>query len=168
MNLDSHLWVTARDTSEEEWSNHVLERKSTVRMSNQHRMHQDSRFENETMALEHLNEVRDDFILEADVKCSEWTHILWLLLINYTKELASRGHQVWAKFAHFQRLRQSAMKLLQKRMKISYNSSVNITILQFTWIACNEEGRIQKTDITTCSKRASRSDHVGVSKQFHH
>ena len=71
---------------------------------NQHRIHQDSRFENETMALEHMSEVRDDFALRG--RCEMFRVDLHSMAAAHQLHQGTslRGHQVWAKLAHFQRL----------------------------------------------------------------
>ncbi|MEC7706568.1 MAG: hypothetical protein VX723_01255, partial [Candidatus Thermoplasmatota archaeon] len=71
---------------------------------NQHSMHQDSRFENETIALGHMSEVRDDFALRG--RCEMFRVDLHSMAAAHQLHQGTslRGHQVWAKFAHFQRL----------------------------------------------------------------
>ena len=69
-----------------------------------HKMHQDSRLENETMALEHMKELRDDFALRG--RCEMFRVPLHSMAA--AKQLhqgtSLRNHQVWAKLPHFQRL----------------------------------------------------------------
>ncbi len=80
-------------------------RKEVYRMLfSEHRMHQDSRFENETMALENLSEVRDDFALRG--RCEMFRVDLHSMAAAHQLHQGTslRGHQVWAKFTHFQRL----------------------------------------------------------------
>jgi hypothetical protein len=69
-----------------------------------HKMHQDSRLENETMALEHMRELRDDFALRG--RCEMFRVDLHSMAAAHQLHQGTslRNHQVWAKLHHFQRL----------------------------------------------------------------
>ncbi len=69
-----------------------------------HKMHQDSRLENETMALEEMRELRDDFALRG--RCEMFRVNLHSMAAAHQLHQGTnlRGHQVWAKLVHFQRL----------------------------------------------------------------
>lgn len=69
-----------------------------------HHLHQQTRLENETLALETMTEVRDDFALRGrcelfrvDLKSMASAHQLHT-------GVNLRGHQVWAKYEHFSNL----------------------------------------------------------------
>ena len=69
-----------------------------------HNIHQTSRWENETYALKEIDELRDDFALRG--RCEMFR--VDLQSMAATEQLHQgtnlRGHQVWARLPHFQRL----------------------------------------------------------------
>jgi hypothetical protein len=69
-----------------------------------HNIHQISRWENETYALKEIDELRDDFALRG--RCEMFR--VDLQSMAATEQLHQgtnlRGHQVWARLPHFQRL----------------------------------------------------------------
>ncbi|MDP6889325.1 MAG: DEAD/DEAH box helicase [Candidatus Thalassarchaeaceae archaeon] len=69
-----------------------------------HRLHQDTRAENETLALNHIPEVRDDFALRG--RCETSRVDLKSMAASQQLHLGTnlRNHQVWAPYKHFQRL----------------------------------------------------------------
>ena len=69
-----------------------------------HSLHQNSRWENETMALEHSTELRDDFSLRG--RCEMFRVNLDSMVAAHQLHQGSnlRGHLVWARYSHFQRL----------------------------------------------------------------
>ncbi|MDG1533287.1 MAG: DEAD/DEAH box helicase [Candidatus Thalassarchaeaceae archaeon] len=69
-----------------------------------HSLHQKSRHENETMALEHLNELRDDFALRG--RCEMYRVDLKSMAAAHRLHQGTnlRGHLVWARMSHFQKL----------------------------------------------------------------
>ena len=69
-----------------------------------HALHQKSRWENETMALEHINELRDDFSLRG--RCEMFRLDLKSMAAAHQLHQGTnlRGHLVWARLAHFRRL----------------------------------------------------------------
>ena len=69
-----------------------------------HSLHQKTRFENETMALEHLEELRDDFALRG--RCEMFRVDLKSMAAAHQLHQGTnlRGHLVWARMTHFQRL----------------------------------------------------------------
>ena len=69
-----------------------------------HSLHQNSRSENETLALEGLDEVRDDFALRG--RCEMFRVNLGSMVAAHQLHQGTnlRGHLVWAKYPHFQRL----------------------------------------------------------------
>ncbi|HJM13396.1 MAG TPA: DEAD/DEAH box helicase [Candidatus Thalassarchaeaceae archaeon] len=69
-----------------------------------HFLHQNSRWENETMALERTVELRDDFALRG--RCEMFRVNLSSMVAAHQLHQGSnlRGHLVWARYPHFQRL----------------------------------------------------------------
>jgi hypothetical protein len=69
-----------------------------------HSIHQNSRWENETMALENSTELRDDFSLRG--RCEMFRVNLDSMVAAHQLHQGSnlRGHLVWARYSHFQRL----------------------------------------------------------------
>ena len=69
-----------------------------------HRLHQDTRSENETLAITHIPEVRDDFALRG--RCEMFRVDLKSMAASQQLHLGTnlRNHQVWASYKHFQRL----------------------------------------------------------------
>jgi ATP-dependent Lhr-like helicase len=69
-----------------------------------HNLHQDSRAENETMAIATVAEVRDDFALRG--RCEMYRVDLKSMAASQQLHLGTnlRNLQVWAPYAHFQRL----------------------------------------------------------------
>ena len=69
-----------------------------------HYLHQESRWENETMALENSNELRDDFALRG--RCEMFRVNLSSMVAAHQLNQGSnlRGHLVWAKLQHFRKL----------------------------------------------------------------
>jgi len=69
-----------------------------------HFLHQNSRWENETMALDHTIELRDDFALRG--RCEMFRVNLSSMVAAHQLHQGSnlRGHLVWARYPHFQRL----------------------------------------------------------------
>ena len=69
-----------------------------------HSIHQNSRWENETMALENSIELRDDFSLRG--RCEMFRVNLDSMVAAHQLHQGSnlRGHLVWARYPHFQRL----------------------------------------------------------------
>ncbi|HJO42440.1 MAG TPA: DEAD/DEAH box helicase, partial [Candidatus Thalassarchaeaceae archaeon] len=69
-----------------------------------HSLHQKSRHENETMALDHLNELRDDFALRG--RCEMYRVDLKSMAAAHRLHQGTnlRGHLVWARMSHFQKL----------------------------------------------------------------
>ena len=74
------------------------------RLFHRHNVHQSSRWENETFALKEIDELRDDFALRG--RCEMFR--VDLQSMAATEQLHQgtnlRGHQVWARLPHFQRL----------------------------------------------------------------
>jgi len=74
------------------------------RLFHRHNVHQNSRWENETFALKDIDELRDDFALRG--RCEMFR--VDLQSMAATEQLHQgtnlRGHQVWARLPHFQRL----------------------------------------------------------------
>ena len=74
------------------------------RLFHRHNVHQNSRWENETFALKEIDELRDDFALRG--RCEMFR--VDLQSMAATEQLHQgtnlRGHQVWARLPHFQRL----------------------------------------------------------------
>jgi len=73
-------------------------------MFHHHGLHQDSRSENETLAIAHVPEVRDDFALRG--RCEMYRVNLKSMAASQQLHLGTnlRNHQVWASLKHFQRL----------------------------------------------------------------
>ena len=69
-----------------------------------HRLHQDTRLENETLAISHIPEVRDDFALRG--RCEMYRVDLKSMAASQQLHQGTnlRNHQVWASYNHFQRL----------------------------------------------------------------
>ncbi len=69
-----------------------------------HHLHQNTRYENETIALEHVNELRDDFALRG--RCEMFRVNLKSMAAAHQLAQGTnlRGHLVWAKQPHFKRL----------------------------------------------------------------
>ena len=69
-----------------------------------HHLHQDTRLENETLALEHISELRDDFALRG--RCEMFRVDLKSMAASQQLHQGTnlRNHQVWAPYKHFQRL----------------------------------------------------------------
>ena len=69
-----------------------------------HSLHQNSRWENETIALENATELRDDFSLRG--RCEMFRVNLDSMVAAHQLHQGSnlRGHLVWARYPHFQRL----------------------------------------------------------------
>ena len=69
-----------------------------------HRLHQETRSENETLAIEHIPEIRDDFALRG--RCETYRVDLKSMAASQQLHLGTnlRNHQVWAPYKHFQRL----------------------------------------------------------------
>ncbi|MGY8703968.1 MAG: hypothetical protein ACKVGY_06500, partial [Candidatus Poseidoniales archaeon] len=69
-----------------------------------HSLHQKTRWENETMALEHINELRDDFSLRG--RCEMFRVDLKSMAAAHQLHQGTnlRGHLVWARLPHFRRL----------------------------------------------------------------
>jgi ATP-dependent Lhr-like helicase len=69
-----------------------------------HHLHQDTRLENETLALEHIPELRDDFALRG--RCEMFRVDLKSMAASQQLHQGTnlRNHQVWAPYKHFQRL----------------------------------------------------------------
>ena len=69
-----------------------------------HSIHQNSRWENETLALENTTELRDDFSLRG--RCEMFRVNLDSMVAAHQLHQGSnlRGHLVWARYQHFQRL----------------------------------------------------------------
>ena len=69
-----------------------------------HSIHQNSRWENETIALENSIELRDDFSLRG--RCEMFRVNLDSMVAAHQLHQGSnlRGHLVWARYQHFQRL----------------------------------------------------------------
>ena len=69
-----------------------------------HCLHQNSRWENETMALDNTVELRDDFSLRG--RCEMFRVNLSSMVAAHQLHQGSnlRGHLVWARYPHFQRL----------------------------------------------------------------
>ena len=69
-----------------------------------HSIHQNSRWENETLALENSIELRDDFSLRG--RCEMFRVNLDSMVAAHQLHQGSnlRGHLVWARYQHFQRL----------------------------------------------------------------
>ncbi|MDC0056271.1 DEAD/DEAH box helicase [Deltaproteobacteria bacterium] len=70
----------------------------------QHYLHQHSRLENETMALKHMTETRDDFALRG--RCELYRVNLKSMATANQLHMGInlRGHQVWASLDHFREL----------------------------------------------------------------
>ena len=69
-----------------------------------HSLHQDSRWENETIALANIKELRDDFSLRG--RCEMFRVNLSSMVAAHQLHQGSnlRGHLVWARYRHFQDL----------------------------------------------------------------
>ena len=69
-----------------------------------HRLHQETRSENETLAIEHIPEIRDDFALRG--RCETYRVDLKSMAASQQLHLGTnlRNHQVWAPYKHFQTL----------------------------------------------------------------
>ena len=69
-----------------------------------HFLHQNSRWENETMALDNTVELRDDFSLRG--RCEMFrVHLSSMVAAHQLHQGSNlRGHLVWARYPHFQRL----------------------------------------------------------------
>tara|TARA_B110000438_G_scaffold27802_1_gene26740 strand:- start:2099 stop:7435 length:5337 start_codon:yes stop_codon:yes gene_type:complete len=69
-----------------------------------HRLHQDTRLENETIAVSHIPEIRDDFALRG--RCEMFRVDLKSMAASQQLHQGTnlRNHQVWAPYKHFQRL----------------------------------------------------------------
>ena len=69
-----------------------------------HSLHQNSRYENENIALEHMNELRDDFALRG--RCEMFRVNLKSMAAAHQLHHGTnlRGHLVWARMEHFKRL----------------------------------------------------------------
>ena len=69
-----------------------------------HSLHQNSRWENETLALENIIELRDDFALRG--RCEMFRVNLSSMVAAHQLHQGSnlRGHLVWARYEHFQKL----------------------------------------------------------------
>jgi hypothetical protein len=69
-----------------------------------HRLHQDTRLENETLAISHIPEVRDNFALRG--RCEMFRVDLKSMAASQQLHQGTnlRNHQVWASYKHFQRL----------------------------------------------------------------
>jgi hypothetical protein len=69
-----------------------------------HSIHQNSRWENETIALENATELRDDFSLRG--RCEMFRVNLDSMVAAHQLHQGSnlRGHLVWARYSHFQNL----------------------------------------------------------------
>ncbi|MEO2115312.1 MAG: hypothetical protein ABGX21_03230, partial [Candidatus Poseidoniia archaeon] len=69
-----------------------------------HSIHQNSRWENETLALENATELRDDFSLRG--RCEMFRVNLDSMVAAHQLHQGSnlRGHLVWARYSHFQNL----------------------------------------------------------------
>ena len=69
-----------------------------------HKLHQNTRLENETLAISHIPEVRDDFALRG--RCEMFRVDLKSMAASQQlhKGTNLRNHQVWASYKHFQRL----------------------------------------------------------------
>jgi len=69
-----------------------------------HSIHQNSRWENETLALENSIELRDDFSLRG--RCEMFRVNLDSMVAAHQLHQGSnlRGHLVWARYSHFQKL----------------------------------------------------------------
>ena len=69
-----------------------------------HSLHQKTRHENETIALDHLDELRDDFALRG--RCEMFRVDLKSMAAAHQLHQGTnlRGHLVWAKMPHFQKL----------------------------------------------------------------
>ncbi|MDP7002667.1 MAG: DEAD/DEAH box helicase [Candidatus Thalassarchaeaceae archaeon] len=69
-----------------------------------HSLHQNSRWENETIALENIIELRDDFALRG--RCEMFRVNLSSMVAAHQLHQGSnlRGHLVWARYSHFQQL----------------------------------------------------------------
>ncbi|RJU94747.1 MAG: hypothetical protein DWC00_06230, partial [Candidatus Poseidoniales archaeon] len=70
----------------------------------QHHLHQETRHENETLALKTIKEIRDDFALRG--RCEVFrTNLKSMASANRLhKGVNMRGHQVWAPYEHFETL----------------------------------------------------------------
>jgi ATP-dependent Lhr-like helicase len=70
----------------------------------EHRLHQHSRSENETLAIQFVPEVRDNFALRG--RCEMYRVDLKSMAASQQLHLGTnlRNHQVWASYKHFQRL----------------------------------------------------------------
>jgi hypothetical protein len=70
----------------------------------EHRLHQHSRSENETIAIQFVPEVRDNFALRG--RCEMYRVDLKSMAASQQLHLGTnlRNHQVWASYKHFQRL----------------------------------------------------------------
>jgi hypothetical protein len=69
-----------------------------------HKMHQDSRSENETMAVKHLFEIRDDFALRGRSEAYR-VNLSSMASANQLHQGTNlTGHRVYAPYSHFQRL----------------------------------------------------------------
>jgi hypothetical protein len=70
----------------------------------QHHLHQETRHENETLALKTITEIRDDFALRG--RCEVFrTNLKSMASANRLhKGVNMRGHQVWAPYEHFETL----------------------------------------------------------------
>ena len=69
-----------------------------------HHLHQHSRTENETLAVSHVPEIRDDFALRG--RCEMYRVELKSMAASQQMHQGTnlRNHQVWASYKHFQRL----------------------------------------------------------------
>ena len=77
---------------------------ATRALFHHHGLHQNSRQENETLAIARVPEVRDDFALRG--RCEMYRVDLKSMAASQQLHLGTnlRNHQVWASFKHFQRL----------------------------------------------------------------
>ena len=69
-----------------------------------HRLHQDTRLENETLAMEHIPELRDDFALRGRCEMFRVDLKSMAASLQLHQGTSLRNHQVWASYKHFQRL----------------------------------------------------------------
>ncbi len=69
-----------------------------------HHLHQETRAENETIAMNHIAEIRDNFALRG--RCEMFRVDLKSMAAAHQLHLGTnlRNHQVWAPYSHFQRL----------------------------------------------------------------
>ena len=67
-------------------------------------LHQKTRWENETIALEHIDELRDDFALRG--RCEMYRVDLQSMASAHQLHQGTnlRHHLIWARYSHFQRL----------------------------------------------------------------